>query len=328
MRRFILSFFSIFILSPYTLPQDVRVKASFDSTKIYIGDHVRYIITFDKPKDLPLTLPIFKDTLIKQIEILKGPNIDSSFLSDNYIRIKHEYLVTSFDSGFYQVPPVYAELKSDSGIRRFYSDYVWLQVMRVEMTPPDTTSAIFDIVDPARVPVTAGEVIPWILLALFIGVLIWLAIKIIKRRKKEGPSMQVIRPSEPAHVIAFRELEKLKSEKLWEKGEIKKYYARLTEIIRQYIMNRYSVPALEMTTSETLQALLLAGVSKDENYMKLRKILTEGDLVKFAKYKPEPSENELIFKYAWDYIKSTMVTEQPSETEKETTDSSKEEINE
>ncbi len=328
MRRFILSFFLIFILSSYTLPQDVRVKASFDSTKIYIGDHVRYIITFDKPKDLPLTLPIFKDTLIKQIEILKGPVIDSSILNDNYIRIKHEYLVTSFDSGFYQVPPVYAELKTGSGIRRFYSDYAWLQVMRVKITPPDTTSAIFDIVDPARVPVTAGEVIPWILLALFIGLLIWVIIKIIKHRKKEEPSMQVIRPSEPAHIIAFRELEKLKSEKLWEKGEIKKYYARLTEIIRQYLMNRYSVPALEMTTSETLQALLLAGVSEDENYIKLRKILTEGDLVKFAKYKPEPSENELLFEYAWDYIKSTMVTEQTPETEKEKTDSSKEEINE
>ncbi len=325
MRRIILSVFLIIILYADALSQDVRVKAYFDSTKIYIGDHVRYIVTFDKPRDLPVALPLFKDTLIKQIEILKGPVIDSLVLNDNYVRIKHEYLVTSFDSGFYQVPPVYAELKSESGIRRFYSDYSWLEVMRVKITPPDTTSPIFDIIDPARVPVTAGEIVQWVLIALLAGLLIWLVIRMIKRRKKGKPSVQIIKPSEPAHVIAFRELEKLKTEKLWQKGEIKKYYARLTEIIRQYLMNRFSVPALEMTTAETLQALLQAGVSEDESYMKLRKILTEGDLVKFAKYKPEPSENELLLEYAWDYVKSTMATEQPPEIETGKTDSSKEE---
>jgi len=42
-------------------------------------------------------------------------------------------------------------------------------------------------------------------------------------------------PLEPAHVIAFRELEKLKNEELWQKGEIKRYYTILTDILRQYL---------------------------------------------------------------------------------------------
>ncbi len=57
---------------------------------------------------------------------------------------------------------------------------------------------------------------------------------------------------DPAHVIALRDLERLMSEKLWEKGEIKAYYTRLTEILRQYLENRFSVYSLEMTTDETL----------------------------------------------------------------------------
>ncbi|MBK7480262.1 MAG: hypothetical protein IPI69_11465 [Bacteroidales bacterium] len=97
---------------------------------------------------------------------------------------------------------------------------------------------------------------------------------------------------EPAHVIAFRELELLRDEQLWQKGETKRYYTRLTEIIRQYLENRYGVNSLELTTSETLEALLKTGFKKNELYKRLRSVLNQADLVKFAKYKPDPVEND------------------------------------
>lgn len=63
---------------------------------------------------------------------------------------------------------------------------------------------------------------------------------------------------------------------------------------------------MEMTTPETL-AVVEKSVSLDDSQFRiLRTILTGGDLVKFAKYNPEPSENELHFDYAWDFVKATM----------------------
>jgi hypothetical protein len=131
-------------------------------------------------------------------------------------------------------------------------------------------------------------------------------------KKKEGK--QVIIHRDPAHVIALRELEKLRDEKLWQKGETKQYYTRLTEIIRQYLANRFGVFSLELTTSETLDALLETGFKKDGSYSKLKSLLTGADLVKFAKYKPEPSENELHFGDSWEFVLATRLQDEADET--------------
>ncbi len=101
--------------------------------------------------------------------------------------------------------------------------------------------------------------------------------------------------------------EKLKEEKLWQKGELKKYYTRLTEILRQYLENRYRVYSLELTTTETLYELVKIGFRKDASYNQLKSILTGADLVKFAKYIPEPSENDLRFQQSWDFVLATKV---------------------
>jgi hypothetical protein len=100
---------------------------------------------------------------------------------------------------------------------------------------------------------------------------------------------------------------------LWQKGEAKKYYTRLTEIIRQYLENRFQVYSLELTTSETLEALVKTGFKKNESYNKLKSVLTGADLVKFAKYKPEPIENKTSFSNSWDFVSATKVIEEVEE---------------
>jgi hypothetical protein len=291
--------------------QDVTVTASFDTSRIYIGDQINYTIKAEQPSDVKLSIPVLKDTLFKSIEILAGPVTDTQKLDNKRLIISDIYLVTSFDSGFYQVPPAYAEIVTESGMKRFYSDYSPLEVMRVNIAPADTTSQIFDIIGPYKAPVTFGEILPWLLLAALAAVLIWVMMRVMRRLKKTKPGYEPVIVKEPAHVIAFRDLEKLKEQKLWQKGEIKLYYSRLTEIIRQYLENRYGVYSLEMTTSETLDELVKTGFRKDATYMKLKSILNGSDLVKFAKYRPDPSENELHFENSWEFVDFTKLREEP-----------------
>lgn len=310
------TFFSILFILSESLAlygQDVKVTAAFDSSKIYIGDQIFYTVTVDQPAGLNLTIRPLKDTLCKNIEILSGPVYDSS-LTDTRLRVINKYLITSFDSGFYQIPPVYAELNNQSGIKRFYSDYTALEVMRVRITPPDTTAKIFDIIKPYRAPLTIGEILPWVLFAGAFAALIWGLIILIRKFKKSRKEPEILINPDPAHIIAFRELEKLKQEQLWQKGAVKQYYSLLTEILRQYLENRYGVFSLEMTTSETLDALVKTGFKKDELYTGLRTILTGSDLVKFAKYKPEPLENELHFENSWKFVEATKVVETVQES--------------
>jgi hypothetical protein len=313
MRR---SFYVIFLIlcSVSSLPgQDVTVSAAFDTTRIYIGDQLNYTVTVEQPKDIHIDIKAYRDTLCKNIEILSGPVIDSTLISDNRVRIRNSYIVTSFDSGFYQAPPVYAEIRDATGLKRFYSDYAPLKVMRVELAPPDTTTKIFDIIKPYRAPITIGEILPWILIAVLAIAAVWGAVILARKYLKPKGTPEPVKNPDPAHVIAFRDLEELQKQQLWQKREVKQYYSRLTEILRQYLENRYGVYSLEMTTSETLEELLKTGFKKDESYNILKGILNGSDLVKFAKYKPEPSENELHFTNSWKFVETTMVKEELNE---------------
>lgn len=309
MKRFVFNIFLFFIALASVSGQDVYVTAKFDSASIYIGDQIRFSVTVDKPASLVLNMPVLKDTLCKNIEILSGPAIDTLPSSDGRIILVSKYLITSFDSGFYQVRPQFAEVKNEEGIKRFYSDYSQLSVMRVKIAPADTAAKIFDIIKPYRAPVTLGEILPWVLIVLVGGALIWFIIRYIRaHRKRESGIEPVINP-DPAHVIAFRELESLRNKELWQKGELKLYYSELTGILRQYLENRFSVFSLELTTAETLEALTKSGFKKDDRYNQLKTVLTSADLVKFAKYLPEQADNEIHFNNSWSFVESTKPVE-------------------
>ncbi len=305
MRRAFSILFYICVLNSVTSAQDVKVTAAFDSSRIYIGDQTHFRITVDKPAGYKLSIPVFTDSLSKNLLIIKGPAIDTSTLKDGRIRMVQNYLITSFDSGLYQLPPVYAEVKDANGIKRFYSDYSRLEVMRVKLTPPDTTAKIFDIVKPYRAPLTAGEILPWVLIVVVAAAAIWYLVKYIKKIRTKEAGAEPLPEPEAAHVIAFRQLEQSKNEKLWEKGELKAYYTRLTEIARLYLENRYGIYSLELTTPETLAELKKVGFKEDDNYRKIKTVLTGADLVKFAKFKPDGTENELQYNYIWEFVDGT-----------------------
>jgi len=305
MKRLVLNISFLLVIKLASFGQNVTVTSAFDSARIYIGDQIRYILTVEQPADLHLTLPVFKDSLMKNIEILSGPLSDTIRSGDGRLKITDKYLVTSFDSGYYQVPPMYAELKNNEGIKLFYSDYAQLEVMRVLIAPADSTLKIYDIIRPYRAPVTIGEIIPWVLAAALVAALIWYVLRLVKKFRKKEKGVEEVIINEPAHIIAFRELERLRNDQVWQKGEIKLYYTRLTEILRQYLENRYNVFSLELTTAETLDALVKTGFKRDEHYDKLRSILSGADLVKFAKHNPEPTENDLHFQNSWDFVQLT-----------------------
>jgi len=289
--------------------QDVKVSSTFDTTRIFIGDQITYTITVDQTAGMQLTLPEFKDTLIKNIEILSGPVIDTIRNLKGSVRIKKEYLITSFDSGIYQMPPVYAELKSEGGLKRFYSDYAYLEVRRIDMAPADSTAKIYDVIAPYRAPLTLGEMLPWILIILLVAAVGYLLVRFLKKLGRNKSTPEIIPIPDPAHIIAFRDLEILNSMSLWQNGEVKQYYTRLTEILRQYLENRYGIYSLELTTEETLEALVRSGFKKDSNFKILKSVLGGADMVKFAKYKPEPSENEAYFQDAWNFVLATKEAE-------------------
>ncbi|MDD3132165.1 MAG: LPXTG cell wall anchor domain-containing protein, partial [Bacteroidales bacterium] len=169
----------------------------------------------------------------------------------------------------------------------------------------DTTQAIKPIKGPIAAPLTFAELFPWILLivaVLLIGAALFYYYK--KRKKKQPVVFARPKPKIPPHRWALDELEKLRNEKLWQKNLIKLYHSRLTEIVRQYLDDRFGIMAPEMTSQEIMQAAYDINLP-DKNLRELQQILELADLVKFAKYTPIPGENSQSMQQATDFVKDT-----------------------
>ncbi|MCX7986307.1 MAG: hypothetical protein N2662_05160 [Bacteroidales bacterium] len=287
----------------------IRVDARFDSTQILIGDQINLTVTVEQPENAKVILPNFRDSLAGKIEILKFFPNDTQRLDNKRIKVQQRYLVTSFDSGLYQVGPIvfkyFFENKEDSII----SDPV---ILVVNTIPIKDLTKIADIKTVIKLPLTFKEVLPFMGITLLFLILVALGIYAYLRWKQNKPLFPFMeKPAEPAHVVAFRELEKLKNAKLWQQGQFKEYYSRLTDIIRTYIEARFNVPALESTTLEIYQTMSsLEGVPR-EQVEELHQMLQLADLVKFAKAEPLPDENDHAWHVAYTFVSKTLIL--PSE---------------
>ena len=310
-NKITLSFLISIILLCYaynSFSQEITVRSTIDTNKILIGDQIILTLQAKTPHHFGegLHFPVFYDTIISAIEIIDKTNIDTTIDKNQNLILKQNYLITSFDSGAYIIPPFIFTYMLDSIEDTIKTSPLLLEVYTVEV---DTSQAIKDIKEPYKAPLTLKEFLnkyyPYILGSIFLIAIILFVIYYLKKRKKHEPILKITKPKEPAHIIALRELDKLKREKLWQQNKVKKYHTRLTEIIRTYIENRFQIMALEQTSYEILQSFTHSGLVNNQSYEILSQMLTLADLVKFAKEKPLPDENEFSLKNAYLFVNNT-----------------------
>jgi hypothetical protein len=176
--------------------------------------------------------------------------------------------------------------------------------MQVQTIPVDTTKEIKDIKPPIDVPFTFREALPYIIGGIAIAVLVWLLIRWLKKRKRKPEEKAIKILLRPAHEIAIEGLEKIREQKLWQQGLYKEYHSGVSDTIRAYIENRFSITAMEMPSDDTLSHFR-NNIINPEAFEKLRYILQLADMVKFAKGIPVGSENELSIQHAFDFITFT-----------------------
>ncbi len=117
-----------------------------------------------------------------------------------------------------------------------------------------------------------------------------------------------VEPKLPPHQLAMQEIERIKNEKVWQKGEPKEYYTELTDTLRMYIKDRFGFNALEMTSTEIIDKLL--EIRDKDAISDLRELFQTADLVKFAKHNPLMNENDANLINAIDFINETKEKEE------------------
>ena len=305
------------MLAPVT-GQLIRVESRVSRDSLMIGEQITYTLKVDADSALDFSLPLIRDTLNRNLEVVSSQSSDT-LNADGRTVVENSYLITSFEPGTQIIPAQEVAYRRQGRIDTARSMPLLIQVYEPAV---DTTQEIKPIKPPINTPVTFREVLPWVAAGvgglLLASALVWLLVRYFRRKK--DPEYYEQRILEPAHVIAFRELDRLKEEKIWASGRVKEYYTRLTEITRQYIERQYDIPAMESTTEEILQAFRRVNAEDQLLDEILKELLELADLVKFAREDPLPVDNQTNLNNAYIFVQKTYPQFYRTEEKKEEED--------
>lgn len=304
-------------LSADVIPKgETHIRQLTKRDSILIADRLAYGFTLTEvPDSEKVAFPVLEGDLGENLLMLPGWQVDTlktyKARRDAPVRrdIRAEILLQAFDSGTYRLPPL-----SAARIRGEVIDTLVFipSTIRVETMPIDTATFVMnDIKGQMTIPVTFREIAPWLFGGLVLAALVALAvILIVRHRRKTAPKEE-----EPAHIVALRKLDAYRGDKFWEPEKQKVFYSGVTDALREYILARFGVSALEMTTAEIFKELEGEEGIPEELRGELKDLFERADYVKFAKFTATREENASVLPLAVNFVTSTYQAEVEKEVD-------------
>jgi hypothetical protein len=287
------------------------IKPVTPRDSILVADRLLYGFELDNvPDSTVLAFPQVANPFMQDVLALPMWQVDTvkvqKIKADNsrLLNIRAAISIQPFEEGTYELPPLFVQrIHPDGTVDTLQFDRQTIQVFTM---PVDTATYIpHDLRKQAGYPLTASEVMPWLmgfwaLALLVIGLIAWLR---SRRRNADGPAFR-----EPAHITALRKLDKYRGDKFWAPDKQKQFYSGVTDALREYIVSRYGVGAMEMTTAEIFEGLRGTDIPVDL-YEEMKELFERADFVKFAKFVATPEENATVLPQAVRFVTSTYQTQ-------------------
>lgn len=304
MKRFVIFLF-LLTLYPVSLisAQNVVVSADVDSMMMWIGQQTGLHVEVTCDAGQNITFPLYRDTIVRGLEIIPPVKTDTQYVNNGQrMVVTRNYTVTCFDSSLIYIP--YIPVAVD-GIE-YQSNKLALAFISYDI-PEENAKEIFGPKENLKTPVRFYEVKGLILYWILAIIAVLAAVYLIIRYRDDKPIIRRIKiePKVPAHIRAISGIEELRQMGGSHSEDSKAYYTSLTDILREYINERFGFNATEMTSYEILERL---EESRDkESLSELRDLLSTADMVKFAKFKPMLNENDRNLVSAMEFVNETKV---------------------
>lgn len=298
---------SFLFISWISFAQTPQAELKLDYDKVRIGEQFKASLSItyvDPQQKLLVGWPKFDQELSKDIEIIDR-NIDYTVPVDSNGTYSHiqDFTITSFEPAYHIIPAIGIEL-GDSIYQTAPTPLL------VESVQIDTSKSIVDIKENYSVDYSFGEKVEdWFrsywqwLVGLAIIIAAYFLFKLFKGRLKKEEEVPYVPPT-PAHITALASLKELEAKEAWKSLQQKDYYSDLTYTVRLYLEQRFGIKAIEQTTREIIQELKYADIS-EEDKMHLRKLLSEADMIKFAKMKADAETGKTALYKSIDFVEKT-----------------------
>lgn len=264
-----------------------QAGAQLEKQQITLGEQIKLKVSLSGVDKQSITLSEWfnvPDTG-NHIEVIKREKVDSADAGNNTLNISQEIIITSFDSGRWNIPITAPVLQDVSGIRYPLTiDSVALTVNPVDVSHMQDFHDIKEVTD------TSYRDYTWLYYAgaiLLLLLLIWLIIRLIKNRKKKPVRSTVIKG--PPIQWAMKEIDKLQAENLIQQNKELEYFTRLDEICRTYYDER-TYANTQFLTAREIYNRLHKYLQQEKDRISLLELNKMNDVVKFAKYKPSQQQ--------------------------------------
>ncbi|MDE7412142.1 MAG: hypothetical protein K2M94_08915 [Paramuribaculum sp.] len=289
------------------------IKAYLDSAHLIMGRQTDIKIEVLGPVDSTSSVTSI-DSMWKKIELVSLGDVKITDMGNGQSQLTQNVTVQAFEPGLYSVPAFMFIQGGDTVI----SSRPALKVLPVEADSLNGFENVVSVNDD-NIPLIDLSAMSWIWWTILVIILLAVIGIIIYKYYKKGniqlPLKSVAKPV-PPYELAMIQLNQLKEEHLWERGADKLYHTKLTDILRTYLQGRFGLNAMEMTSSQILNALRTDGILP-ELYSRMNSVLSVADFVKFAKLKPTREENESSFNTVVKFVEDT----KPVEVSETTSDS-------
>jgi len=251
-----------------TVPVKAGVTVSPDSVKI--GDPFHIVVGIRAPKGAVIEFPRALDSTgaIQSLDPVSVRTSADSSAAEQY----GDYRVAAWNVDTQTVKLEDVIVRVDGASR--HVPISGAKVYVISVLPKDSAQRV---PKPPR-PLFGTTLFPWWLWALVAAAVVGLGLLVWwwwRRRRKPAADVE-----QDAYERAVAEFARIEALGLVEAGERGRYVALSVEVLRDYLAARYSQAALSLTSTEFTRSVReLPNVPSD----RLTRLLTEADLIKFAR---------------------------------------------
>ncbi|MBU0728997.1 MAG: BatD family protein [Proteobacteria bacterium] len=277
-----------------------KILLVVDTNEITVADRITLSLTTIAPEGYEVVMPNPENSF-GEFTVVDFSNTEPFLAADNTIRRMRTYILEPFLAGVYTIPSLTIIFNPGKETKPLEISTEELAVTVKSLLPENTTRPdIADIADIVEPP--PDRTLLYSLAAIF-ALLAIAALVYWFYFHKNKPEKQA--PPVPAHIRAYQELDALVALGLVERGEIKRFYSKVSDIFRHYIENRFFIKAPEQTTEEFFGELGSNQIIPSQHKPQLKNFLTHCDLVKFAKHRPSDEKTRETVGLLRNFIKET-----------------------
>ena len=281
----------------------VGIGLTADAESVTVGDVLTLTLTVSHPSDYHVVFPDVPHEW-GDFEVRKTMHIPTEVSDDGTLLSSISIEAVLFRPGTHSTPAL------SVAVRRPDGSIINRPVRPIEIEVASVLSSganeLKDIRPQAEVPFPSTW--PWMFGSLTgMAALVLVGIYLWRRTATQATlqPQQVLTPLENA----LRTLDGIEEQDLPRQGRYLEHYALVADCLRSYLFGQFRIPAPELTTEQSISVLDRRPVAPTD-VRSLGEVLSEADLVKFARLSPQLSDARAAVSTARRVV--TGLTEAPS----------------